>query len=122
MTFQEQMFATFLGSVFGFIFAIVIFYTQERYKEKKEQKNIFSNLREEIWFNISVVEQWTNLLKGAIERSQNLSENQEFDLKVYKILDTYSLSKSTYNMLMEKGKIRALGVDNLKLLSNCHSM
>ena len=25
-------------------------------------------------------------------------------------------------MLMEKGKIRALGVDNLKLLSNCHSM
>lgn len=58
MTFGQQMLATFIGSVFGFCFAIVLFYLSEHIKAKQQKIRLMKGLRKESEFNLTQIDRW----------------------------------------------------------------
>ena len=68
MTFDQQILATFIGSVLGFIFAIVLFYITEKIKQKKAMSETKKNLKREFGFNISLLTEWTTKLDKVLRQ------------------------------------------------------
>ena len=58
MTFGQQVFSSFLGTVFGFIFAIVLFLITEAVKASLAKKNLRKNLKREFAYDISLLQEW----------------------------------------------------------------
>lgn len=55
---------TFLGAIVGFIFALILFFLKEYYKERKDKKNIIKSLKREFEYNLSVFNTWIEVLRS----------------------------------------------------------
>lgn len=53
--FQQQIIATFIGSVSGFIFSLVLFYLTEKWKNNRINKDLSKNLQKELEYNIEFI-------------------------------------------------------------------
>lgn len=68
MTFTEHLVSTFLGSVFGFLFSIVLFYLNNKLAKDRERKTLEKNLAKELDFNIIFLERLLEDVKKVIEK------------------------------------------------------
>lgn len=68
MTFQQQVIATLLGSIAGFLFAIFIFYITENIKTKRIKKNLIKNLKREFEYNISLLQGWIDEIDKILRK------------------------------------------------------
>ncbi|MEK6690538.1 MAG: hypothetical protein AABY78_04435 [Nitrospirota bacterium] len=82
MTFQEQVIATLLGSLAGFLFAIVIFYITENIRTKRIKKNLTKNLKREFEYNISLLQEWIDEI-DKILRKITANDTQVFSYLKY---------------------------------------
>jgi len=67
MTFTENVISTGIGAFLGFIFAILLFYFTEKWKEDKIRKRLESSVAKELDFNIKLFNQQIGNLNKAIE-------------------------------------------------------
>jgi len=58
MTFGQNIVSTLIGTVSGFIFAVVLFYITEHRKQKSEKVNLIKNLKREFKYNLSLISNW----------------------------------------------------------------
>lgn len=56
MTFEQQIIATFIGALAGFIFSISLFYLTEKWKNNKANKDLSDNLQKELDYNSNFIE------------------------------------------------------------------
>ena len=105
MTFAQQIAATFLGSVFGFVFALVLFYFTEKLKEKRERKNLLRNLRRELQYNVDLISKWME------ELDKLLRKVTAQDLEVFTYLRYSDYQRLFINMCFARGILYDI-VDN----------
>lgn len=58
MTFEQQIFSTFIGALAGFIFSIFLFYLADKWKASRINKNLSANLQKEFDYNINFLESY----------------------------------------------------------------
>ncbi len=56
MGFQEQIIATFIGALSGFIFSIAVFYITEKIRQANYNSNLAKNIQKEADFNVSLLD------------------------------------------------------------------
>lgn len=67
MTFTENVISTGIGAFLGFIFAILLFYFTEKWKEEKIKKRLESSVAKELDYNIKLFNQQIGNLNKIIE-------------------------------------------------------
>ena len=78
MTFGEQVLATLVGSIAGFLFAIALFYLREKITGKRVKKNIAKCLKREFQYNLNLIEEWIQTVDRIL---------QKITVQDYKIFD-----------------------------------
>ena len=68
MTFWQSVFSVFIGTVFGFIFSIVLFYITNIWRSKKAKEALEKSLIKEFEYNISFFRQLIEKLNKSIEK------------------------------------------------------
>ena len=68
MTFGQQVIATLIGTVSGFLLSICLFYLKEKWTRHSALKLLQKNVINEIDFNIKLLSQVLNDLKKCIEK------------------------------------------------------
>jgi len=58
MTFSQQIIATFVGSLAGFIFAILLFYLTEHIKSRRQKSKSIAGLKKEFAYNFLLIDKW----------------------------------------------------------------
>ena len=58
MLFKEQILASFLGTSFGFIFAIILFLLTNFLQKLRVNKNVKNYLKREFQYDISLLQGW----------------------------------------------------------------
>jgi len=67
MTFCEQIIATLIGTIIGFIFALVLFYLTDIIKRNKQKKEIIQLLKREVEFNTKLLLKYLKDINKIIE-------------------------------------------------------
>jgi len=93
MTFKEQLLSTFLGSLLGFLFAIILFVVTYWLANKKIKNSYKKLLKREFEFNISLLETWLNYFEDVIVKISNDDHNIYHYFK-YADLQVYFLKKA----------------------------
>lgn len=63
--FWQQVWATLLGTVAGFMFSIALFYLTEHIKRQRDRAKILKGLRRELKFDVSLFESWLKGIEDA---------------------------------------------------------
>lgn len=108
MNFIQQVFSTLIGSFFGFLFGMLLFWFQQTRKTQRNHEFISEGLHHEIEFNVSVIDKW---LKEIEVRRRWLSRSKDktyFPLRYFSdTLQIHFLKKSIeegilYNQIDKK--------------------
>lgn len=67
MTFSEQLLSTLIGSFFGFMGSLTLFWIKEYRTRKSKITDLLSNLGYELDYNISLYEKWIDEITKCIE-------------------------------------------------------
>ena len=84
MDFGQQVLATFVGTLFGFIFAIFLFLITNYIQNNRAKKNLKKHLKREFQYDISLLQEWID------EIDKILRKITASDITVYSYLK-YSL-------------------------------
>lgn len=68
MTFGQQLLATLIGTISGFLFSIALFYFTQKIKHLNEKSNIFKSLKSEFRYNLSLLNNLLNDINKTITK------------------------------------------------------
>lgn len=68
MTFYEQLLASFIGTAFGFGFAILLFFRTNAIKTHFAKKTLHKHVKREIEYDISLIQEWINEVDGILRK------------------------------------------------------
>ena len=111
MTFGQQVLATLIGTVGGFILSIALFYIKECRVSKKNEKFIIDSARAEIDLGISILKR----IKENISKAREKIEKN--DINAYASIDYSGIARSFLTQLYISGlmnkKLKTDGTDKL---------
>jgi len=85
MTFFEQVLATFIGALAAFVFSLVLFYLQEKFKEGKNGKTLMSNIKKECDFNVIFLEDFKDQFDKFLRKISANDKSAFLPLKFEKV-------------------------------------
>lgn len=68
MTFEQQVLASFMGTAFGFIFAILLFLVTSAIKLKSDKKTLRKHLKREFEYDISLLQEWIDEIEKILRK------------------------------------------------------
>lgn len=68
MTYTQQIIATLIGTLGGFIVALLMFYIKESFQSKKKEETLLKNLSYELDYNINLLGKYVEDLTKCIEK------------------------------------------------------
>lgn len=68
MTFGQQVFASFIGTAFGFIFAIILFLITSAIKVHLDKKTLRKHLKREFEYDISLLQEWIDEIDKILRK------------------------------------------------------
>ncbi len=68
MTFEQQVLASFMGTAFGFIFAILLFFITSKIKASLEKKTLRQHLKREFEYDTSLLQEWTDEIDKILRK------------------------------------------------------
>ena len=68
MTFGQQVLASFVGTAFGFIFAILLFLITGAIKAHLNKKNLRKHLKREFEYDISLLQEWIDEIDKILRK------------------------------------------------------
>lgn len=68
MTFGQQVLASFIGTSFGFIFAILLFLITSKIKFSLEKKTLRKHLKREFEYDTSLLQEWTDEIDKILRK------------------------------------------------------
>lgn len=80
VNFEEQILASFLGSFFGFAFAVILFLLTNQIIEKRNKKMLLRHLKREFEYDISKIQEWIDEIDKILRK---ITAN---DINVYSYL------------------------------------
>lgn len=121
MTFQEQLFSVFLGSILAFLFGILLFLITYWLVNKKVKNSYKKLLKREFAFNISLLETWLSDFADVIVKISNDDRNVYHYFK-YADFQVFFLKKAfefgiVYDLLKKDEDISKL-IDMLNFFSS----
>lgn len=99
MKFWQQVIATLIGVVAGFIFSILLFYLSERWKKASLKKEMIKNVKEEINYNIALLGRLKEKVNDVI---QDVSSGNP---RLYKEFKFISFQKIFVNSAFGRGDL-----------------
>jgi uncharacterized membrane protein YgaE (UPF0421/DUF939 family) len=68
MKFGQQILATLIGTIAGFIFSIILFYLTNKWKINSYKKNVVKNFSKEIEYNLSLINRLHSQINDVISK------------------------------------------------------
>lgn len=68
MLFKEQVLASFMGTAFGFIFAILLFLITNKIKSNVDRKTLRKRLKREFEYDISLLQEWIDEIEKILRK------------------------------------------------------
>ena len=68
MSFGEQISASFIGTFFGFIFAIILFFITNKIIESRNKRMLLKYLKREFEYDISLMQEWVNEIDKILRK------------------------------------------------------
>lgn len=93
MNFKEQILASFLGTLFGFIFAIVLFLITNWIQKLLANKNFKKHLEREFNYDIKLLQGWIDKIEVVL-RKITAKDRQVFQYLKYSDLGRYFMDES----------------------------
>jgi len=125
MTFQEQLFSVFLGSILAFFFGILLFLITYWLVNKNLKKSYRKLLKREFEFNISLLENWLNDFTDVIVKISNDDHNvyhyfKYADFQVYFLRKAFELGIIYDSLKKDEDISKLIGMLNFFSSSNEH--
>ena len=99
MTFGQQLLASFLGTTFGFIFAILLFLVTSTIKVCFEKKTLRKHLKREFEYDISLLQDWIDEI-DKILRKITANDSQVFSYLRYTFFQRFFMQKAFQSGIM----------------------
>lgn len=113
MTFLQQVLASFVGSLFGFIFAIILFLVTVTIKEQFDKRTLLKHLKREFEYDISLLQEWIEEVDKILRK---ITAN---DLQVYTYLRYTFFQRSFMQEAFRSGMMyRSLNNEEISNLNN----
>ncbi len=93
MVFKEQILASFLGTTFGFIFAIILFLLTNWIQNKLNKNHFKDYLKSEFQYDISLLQEWIDEFDKVL-RKITASDLDVYSYFQYSLLQTYFMQES----------------------------
>lgn len=111
MSFEQNIFSTLIGTFAGFLFAIALFYLQNKWSLALQKRNLKKNLKKEFEFNLKFLEKTLDDVNKIIER---ITTNNK---KVYTFLKYTNLQRIFLQIYFQQGYLYdALSPEEIQLL------
>ena len=93
MSFKEQVFASFIGTFFGFISAFILFLLTNYIRSLKINKNLKNHLKREFEYDVSLLQEWIDEI-DTILRKITASDTQVYNYLKYSFFQRYFMQES----------------------------
>ena len=118
MNFIEQIAASFIGTFFGFIFAIILFYITNKILEIRNKKVLLKHLKREFEYDISQIKGWIEEI-DKILRKITANDSNVFSYLKYSYF-ARSFIQQAFNSGILYNKLNDEEISNLNtILSHC---
>jgi len=106
MTFIQQVLASFIGTVFGFFFAILLFFTTNAIRGKFSRNTLRKHLKREFEYDITLVQEWIDEI-DKILRKATANNREVFSYLRYTFFQRFFLQEAfrtgiMYNSLVDE--------------------
>ncbi len=101
MTFGQQVLASFVGTTFGFIFAILLFLITSGIKSYLDKKTLRKHLKREIEYDISLLQEWIDEI-DKILRKITANDQQVFSYLRYTFFQRFFMQEAFRSGIMYK--------------------
>lgn len=109
MEFWQQVLATFIGAIGGFVLSMAFFYWKENHVKKSEKKSIKENLIKETEYNIKFLNDLEKTINKAIRDISNEETN------IYVVFEFYKLQRFFIITAFQKGVLyKCLTIDEIR--------
>ncbi len=102
MTFKEQILATLIGVVAGFIFSITMFYLTEWLKRNRREKSIMKNVVKELEFNLAFLEEYKEDIEKLLRQIAANANDVLAAFRSYRLQRTFVQEAFYAGLLYEK--------------------
>lgn len=99
MTISQQVGASFMGTFFGFIFALILFFVTNNLISRRNKKNLRKHLKRELEYDISLISEWIEEI-GKILRKVTSSDLKVFSYLQYSYFQSYFMQEAFKTGLM----------------------
>jgi len=93
MAFKEQILASFIGTLFGFIFAVVLFLTTNYFQQKLASRVFKKHLKREFKYDIKLLQNWIEDIEKIL-RKIAIKDKQIYQYIKYSDLGRYFMDES----------------------------
>lgn len=93
MTFEQQVLASFMGTTFGFIFAILLFLITSKIKSDFDKKTLRKHLKREFEYDISLLQEWIDEI-DKILRKITANDPQVFSYLRYTFFQRFFMQEA----------------------------
>lgn len=118
MGFKQQIVSSFIGTLFGFLFAIVLFLLTDWLYKKKVRKEFKKNLKREFQYNITLLQDWIDKI-DVILRQITAKDREIYQYLKYSDLARYFLDESFKLGLIYHSFTNEQIFDLNKLVTHC---
>lgn len=66
--FKEQILASFIGTFFGFVFAILLFFITNKMIEIRNRRILYRHLKREVEYDISLIQEWIDEIDKVLRK------------------------------------------------------
>jgi hypothetical protein len=113
MTFGQQVLASFVGTTFGFIFAILLFLITSAIKSYLNKKTLRKHLKREFEYDISLLQEWIDEI-DKILRKITANDPQVFSYLRYTFFQRFFMQEAFRSGIM----YNSLNNENISNLNN----
>lgn len=92
MSFDQQILATFIGTLFGFILAIFLFLITNYIQNNRAKKNLKKHLKREFQYDISLLQEWIDEI-DKILRKIAVSDITVYSYLKYSLFQRYFMQE-----------------------------
>lgn len=113
MTFEQQVLASFLGTAFGFVFAILLFLITGKIGQNLKRETLRKHLKREFEYDTSLLQEWIDEIDKVL-RKITADDHQVFSYLRYTFLQRSFMQEAFRSGIMYK----ALNNDEISRLNS----
>lgn len=112
MTLWQQILATFIGSLFGFSFGILLFVTREQIKARRHKSQLIKCLKKECEFNLIQIDGWLEVTDLVMRGIASSDRELFYFYRIHDFQRSFTLQCFEQGILYDNLKYKDLAILN----------